>query len=265
MPYDENQDELKKLSDCYEKRQDLKSTFPEVEFGNFQALINWASAVCNKRWSDIDYDSLKEYTEWYTKNEKVVNNSIAEKLAQEIIAITNSSPYTTIHSRKKTDISDHVMTLHIITLENDLKRVLELGVRDGESTVALAEAVSKIGGHLWSMDISSCNTAKKQISEYGLSEYWTFIQGDDKQLASSWNQEVDHIFVDTSHIYEDMLNELILYEKFVRLGGYITFHDTVSYPDVLRAVKDFLTRTKSKFRFYNYNNCNGFGILRKIS
>lgn len=70
--------ELQNLLNCYNKREDLKTTFPEVEFGNYQALINWASHVCTKKWIDRDYELLKNYTNWYVEHKKEI--SILERI-----------------------------------------------------------------------------------------------------------------------------------------------------------------------------------------
>ncbi len=70
MNYNISDESLKKLLEVFEKRNDLKASFPEVECGNLQALINWAAGVSNKRWPDEDYELLKEYTTWYTEHEK---------------------------------------------------------------------------------------------------------------------------------------------------------------------------------------------------
>jgi len=73
MNYDINDEPLKKLLEVFEKRIDLKRTFPEVESGNYQALINWAEDVSKKKWMDIDYESLKNYINWYVEHKKEIS------------------------------------------------------------------------------------------------------------------------------------------------------------------------------------------------
>ncbi|MDH3618649.1 MAG: class I SAM-dependent methyltransferase [Nitrosopumilus sp.] len=254
--------QLEILFEIYHRRDDLMSVIHE---NNFQDLINWAAGVVTKRWEDKEFTNLEKFSTWYLTHERHENNSFNPLTDLTNILSKTQLPikYTLQHITKGSDISDHLTTLYFLTVENNLKRTLELGVREGESTIALAEGVSKIGGHLWSMDILECSLAKTRMSEYGLNEHWTFLQGDDKMLAGSWNQKVDHIFIDTSHTFDDTLKELTLFEEFVIPGGYITMHDTQS-SDVLKAIDVFLEKSESIFRFYNYFNCNGFGILKKI-
>ena len=94
-----------------------------------------------------------------------------------------------------------------------------------------------------------------------LEKYWNFIQADDLSLI--WDKEIDHLFIDTSHTYDQTLAELRKFEPFVRKGGLITLHDIMSCPPVLDAVNDFLIE-KNNFRFYKFFHNNGLAILRKI-
>lgn len=53
------------LLDTYKMRPDLQSTFPEVGNGDCSRLIDWAVGVCEQRWPDGDYLSLRPYTKWF--------------------------------------------------------------------------------------------------------------------------------------------------------------------------------------------------------
>lgn len=48
MNYDTNKESLKKWLEIYEMKVDLKRALSEVEFGNYQTLINWAADVSEK-------------------------------------------------------------------------------------------------------------------------------------------------------------------------------------------------------------------------
>ena len=128
----------------------------------------------------------------------------------------------------------------------------------------MLEAVAKIGGHMWSIDINPCLEAKKKITEYGLDKYWTFIQGDDKEIALNWDQAIQHLFIDTLHTYRQAYTELRLYEPHVVRGGFISLHDTRTYPEVFRAIWDFVSNKPKSFRLYNFLHCNGLTVMRKL-
>jgi len=161
---------------------------------------------------------------------------------------------------KPSDIHEHLQTLYMLTVELNLRNVLELGTRTGESTTALISAIKKIDGKLTSVDIDSCEEAKKKVRSLNLDKYWNFIQIDDLKL--DWDEEIDHLFIDSDHSYEHVLSELQKFEPFVKHGGLITLHDTVTDPRVLKAIKEFISQ-RVDFRFYHFFNNNGLVILRK--
>ena len=160
-----------------------------------------------------------------------------------------------------TDIHEYLQTLYLLNVELNLKNILELGTRTGESTITLLLATKELGGTMTSVDVDSCLEAKDKIKQMNLEKYWNFIQTDD--LSLTWDKGIDHLFIDTSHTYDQTLAELRKFEPFVRKGGLITLHDIMSCPPVLDAINDFLTE-KDNFRFYKFFHNNGLAILRKI-
>lgn len=260
----EKSEPLETLLQLYKERIDLQDAFPEVNQGEYQALINWAAGVSEKRWKDKAYDDISNYKKWFLENESEAIRPKNEYLIREIFKNSEkgmNKALSEIMSDK--DISEHLTTLFFLVIEFNLKNILELGVRDGISTIALTEAASQINGHVYSVDIDSCESAKIKLKELGLDKYWTFLQGNDLEIGKKWEKELDHIFIDTSHSYNQTLQELKIFEPFLCSGGFITFHDTRAFPGVLRAIKDFINENKNKFHFYNYFNNNGFAILRK--
>jgi len=163
---------------------------------------------------------------------------------------------------KCTDINAHLMTLYMLTQQLRLSTILELGVRTGESTIAFLFAAKEIGGMVTSIDIADCPEAKDKISSFGLSKYWHFVKGDD--LLIDWNIPIDHLFIDTSHTYDQTLKELQKFEPWVNVGGIITLHDIVTFPDVLRAINDYLREAKG-LKMYKYFHNNGLAIIFKES
>ena len=256
---------LDSLLQLYKKRIDLQDAYPEVNHGDYQALINWAAGVSSKKWKDADYDKISNYSDWFLANQAKVERPKNESRIREILKNAEKGmDKTLVEIIKGTDISEHLTTLFFLTVEFNLKRILELGVRGGISSIALNEAVSKIGGHVYSIDIDDCMSAVNKLKKLELDQNWTFQQGNDIEIGKKWNKELDLIFIDTSHSYNHTLEELKIFEPFLVTNGFITFHDTREFPGVLRAIKDFLNESESKFRFYNYFNNNGFAILRKL-
>jgi len=164
------------------------------------------------------------------------------------------------HMLKLTDINEHLITLYMLTIEKKLRTIVELGTRTGESTIALLEAAKLIDGHVHSIDIDQCLEANEKIKNHGLHKYWTFIQEDD--LKVKWNKQIDHLFIDTTHTFNQTLKELQKYEPYVNHGGMITLHDIISYPDTLKAINKYI-KNKKNLILYKYFNCNGLAIIFK--
>ena len=164
------------------------------------------------------------------------------------------------HMVANTDIHEHLNTIYMLIRMNNLKDILELGTRGGESTIALLLAAKDIGGHVTSVDIDECKDAKNMVSKYNLGNYWTFLQGDD--LSIEYHEKIGLLFIDTSHTYEHTLNELQKYEPYVIKQGIIAMHDTVSCPDVLRAIEMYVSG-RNDLILFNYLNCNGLGVIYK--
>jgi predicted O-methyltransferase YrrM len=158
------------------------------------------------------------------------------------------------------DIYAHLPTLYKTTVDRKLRRILELGTRTGESTVALLTAAREVGGRVTSVDIEPCPAAEARVREAGLDRYWTFLRSDD--LALEWTEPVDHLFVDTSHTYDHTVRELRKYEPFVAPGGVISMHDTTSHPDVWRAIEDHF-RGRKDVRVFRYYHNNGLAVIER--
>ena len=122
------------------------------------------------------------------------------------------------------DIVDHLPTLYETVSRYPGARVLELGVRTGTSTSALLAAVAAVGGHLWSVDIYPPQVP----SWWADTDYWSLTVGDDlaEAVVNTAPTEVDVLFIDTSHAYEQTLAELRTYVPRVRAGGIVFCHDT---------------------------------------
>jgi len=176
---------------------------------------------------------------------------------------TNKNAESPLESQmiQPTDINEHLQTLHMLSVELNLKNILELGTRNGESTISLLFAAKELDGKMTSVDIDPCNEAKDKVRKLGLDPYWNFIQADDLKL--NWESQIDHLFIDTSHTYEHTMAELKKFEPYVRKGGLITLHDIITHPPVLTAINDFIS-TRKDVRFYKFFHNNGLGVMRKI-
>jgi predicted O-methyltransferase YrrM len=109
-------------------------------------------------------------------------------------------------------------------------RVLELGTRKGNSTLAFLAAAQECGGHVTSCDIADVLRMPGGMGRWAGCPWWTFIRGDDLHPAvrAALPSEVDVLFVDTTHYYAETRAELAAFMPRVR--GVALFHDTKVFP-----------------------------------
>jgi SAM-dependent methyltransferase len=167
--------------------------------------------------------------------------------------------------RTWSDIVDHLPRLYSEVSRRPGARVLELGVRTGNSTAALLAGAEAVAGHVWSVDRELPSVPDWWWS----SPRWTYVFGDDVELARHLPNDVDVVVLDTSHEYEATRQELAVYLPKVRPGGVVLCHDTeVDQPDgilggppfpVRRAIDEVVAARN--FRCEYVPGCFGLGVI----
>ena len=143
------------------------------------------------------------------------------------IVVTLRSAYLDRLSRWS-DIQEYLPFLNEQARSRKGVRVLELGSRRGNSTLAFLAGAKESGGHVWSCDVSPVDRDPAGMLPWARVAQWTFIRGDDMDPAAQvlMPPECDVLFIDTSHEYEHTLAELRAYMPRVAPGGIALFHDT---------------------------------------
>jgi predicted O-methyltransferase YrrM len=261
---------LAALMQVYEARPDLQEVYPEAAGGDLARLINWAAGVACGRWKDSSHPMLRPYAGTYYMLPSVPPDRAVppwSTVANTSRASANPLAATlrVMEARESADISNHLMVLSLLIREFDLKQIVELGTRDGNSTMALLESARAIGGHVTSVDIEPCLSARRRVENAGLLQNWTFIQANDMELEPPQiPARMDFLFIDTSHLYAPTLAELKKYSDYLQPGAWVALHDYVSFPGVNRAVQDFVQSAGGKFHFYAFMHQNGLALLRKV-
>jgi predicted O-methyltransferase YrrM len=126
------------------------------------------------------------------------------------------------------DIQEQMPLLYDAARRRPQVKVLELGVRNGNSTAAFLAAAEEAGGHVWSVDT---DPVAADTSSWEASGRWTFLRGDDLEVTPEESPGVplrpDVLFIDTSHTYEHTLAELCRLVPSVAAGGVVLMHDTL--------------------------------------
>jgi predicted O-methyltransferase YrrM len=123
------------------------------------------------------------------------------------------------------DSDRHLLTLYSIALQISAKRILELGVREGHTTLPFLCAAAETGGTLHSVDISP--TTFRCPAE--LSNHWSFFQSDAiqwlKAAAATGQMHYDLVYVDDWHSYQHVKQELNILESMISPSTVIILHD----------------------------------------
>ena len=208
---------------------------------------------------------------------------IIDKFKDKIISkIDLSSPLLTDVIQKTLfgtgDSDQHLATMFSIVLQLKAKRILELGVRDGSTTLPLLLGAEKTGGTVISVDI---NDTEFKCPKH-LQNIWTFKKQDALSFlkdCSNIDNPWDLIFIDDWHSYEHVKAELELLDFQVGSSTIILLHDLMyanfephyhSDMDVhegqwanggpYRAVAEM---NKNFWEFATLPVCNGLTVLRK--
>lgn len=131
------------------------------------------------------------------------------------------------------DSDRHVMTCFSIALQIHARRILELGVRTGNTTLPFLCAAQELGGMVHSVDLD----ATRFCCPDDLRVYWQFFQSD----AIAWldrraqeGAQYDLIYIDDWHSYPHVRCELELIDSMVSPSTVILLHDLMysgAHPD----------------------------------
>ena len=127
-----------------------------------------------------------------------------------------------------TDISSHLEPIFLEASRTNPRLIVELGVREGESTFVLERVARRCGGTLVSVDVADCSS----VCHF---ENWHFVQEDDVAFGhrfADWSREhgvaeqIDVLFIDTSHLYDHTIAEIQAWLPHLSAAGVVIFHDT---------------------------------------
>ena len=154
--------------------------------------------------------------------------------------------------RAQQDIVEHLPFLYETACRYEGVRVIELGVRRGNSTSAFLAAAYERDGQVW-----SCDFKRPLVPQWWHDlDRWTFYQGDDRPKGARVvaPSGCDVLFIDTSHTYPHTKEELRAYGPRVCPGGVILCHDT-DMGGVSRALDELYPEWVYRL------GCNGLGVV----
>jgi predicted O-methyltransferase YrrM len=139
--------------------------------------------------------------------------------------------------------------------------VVELGCFVGWTSAHLAMALQVNGkGKLYCVDCDQQNldATATNLKRLGLDGVANISLGKSTEatLVAALPINIDILFIDTSHMYSDTLEEITLYSPRIREAGCMVLHDSISFPGVRRAIAEMAGR----FHILTFATERGNGI-----
>jgi predicted O-methyltransferase YrrM len=176
------------------------------------------------------------------------------------------------------DSSQHYITLFALILSLKAKNVLELGVRNGNTTKPFLLGLDYVKGNLTSVDIEDNPYLRNKLKDF---TNWNFIVSDSIKFLESVKPGTiyDLVFVDDWHDGLHVKKQLELIEKMITPSSLVVLHDCMClntqpnyhyYQDKegefanggpWRAIKEL---DKSVWEYVTIPVNNGLTILRKL-
>lgn len=119
------------------------------------------------------------------------------------------------------------------------KTTIEIGIKNGYTSLWLAYAMKESGGVHYAIDIDSkqITNFKKLLKKHGYQDACKTICKDSKNVK--WDKDIDFIFIDSEHSYDTVSGEIITFSLLVRKDGILAIHD-YNIPEVKEACDKFL-------------------------
>jgi len=128
--------------------------------------------------------------------------------------------------------------------------IVEIGSYKGRSTVAMGYGCINSSKHIYCIDTFDGNVNDFQgpgrrdfyaewesnITKNGLRSYVTPTIGYSQDVVKNWNKLIDFIFIDGSHIYDDVRKDFDGFFPHLKAGGVLAMHDVGNpgHPGVLQ-------------------------------
>lgn len=123
------------------------------------------------------------------------------------------------------DSDKHLMFLYSMVIGSNAKNIIELGVRNGKTTVPLVLGAKKTGGMVHSVD----KEPTRLILDEELIEFNKFYLQDVLEFLNKWDdsKKIDIVYIDDWHSYDHVKIELEILDKIVSPKTVILLHDTM--------------------------------------
>ncbi len=137
--------------------------------------------------------------------------------------------------------------------------IVDLGVGQGFSSFVFAlPRIGKVYGIDWFESLATLASLRVHREEMHLDNL-VFLQGDITSFGKIWNWPIDILHIDATHNYDAVKRDFEWWRYFVKDGGVILLHDTISY---VHDVGKFFDEIEVYHKF-NIEKSEGLGVLSK--
>lgn len=152
--------------------------------------------------------------------------------------------------------------LNLLINVRQFKKVFEIGTSNGYSGIWIAEALSKTGGHLWTIESHKKERfylAKNNFKKAGLEKFITPLPGHAPEAIHLSPKQFDLVFLDaTKYEYPSYFDAL---KNRVKKGGVIVADNIESHK---KDLKPYLKKVLSDKKWYSVKLNLGSGILLSL-
>jgi len=147
------------------------------------------------------------------------------------------------------------------------KTVVEVGCYIGVTSSYMSKALKAVGGKtkLYCIDIERnfLDITGDNLSSLGLVDGFYAITGKslDKDVLDVISADIDLVYIDSSHDYEDTCREIEAYSEKLSKGGCLVLHDSIQWPGVRNAVLNF--RTQFELMTFATSMGNGVTVMMR--
>lgn len=144
--------------------------------------------------------------------------------------------------------------------------IVEIGTYLGKSAICLGLGTKDANREkVYTIDIvDRIKKINEFLEAFNVEDYVIPIVGNSLDVAKTWDKLVRLLFIDGSHLYEDVKVDFLSWEPHVAKNGIIVFHDALEYIDPngpFRVINEILVTNKQKYKFMNGGNMTVYSKL----
>jgi len=128
--------------------------------------------------------------------------------------------------------------LHLLVKLTGARRIVEVGMSGGCSTIWLATAARETGGRVTSLEVdpAKIERARQNLAAAGVDDIVTIVEGDARQTLATLQGPFDFAFLDAEkELYRDFLEPLV---DLLRPGGVLVADNVLSHAEELASFRE---------------------------